>query len=92
MLTIKDLSASKELDSAAMTTVRGGTVERVTPFFGIFSAPAIDAGVHELSQVQGAAIDQSGNMGGFNGVANGQYQNGVAGQVVSGFGGPVIGL
>ncbi|MGB5464979.1 MAG: hypothetical protein WBM84_02740 [Sedimenticolaceae bacterium] len=92
MLTIKDLTASKELDSAAMTTVRGGTLERVTPFFGIFSTPAIDAGVHELSQVQGAAIDQSGNVGGFNGVANGQYQNGVSGQVVRGFGGPVIGL
>ena len=92
MLTIKDLSASKELDSAAMTKVRGGTLKRVTPFFGIFNAPTIDTGVHELSQVQGAAIDQSGNMGGFNGVANGQYQNGVSGQVFSGVAGPVLAL
>ena len=92
MLTIKDLSASKELDRAAMMTVRGGTVKQATPFFGIFNAPIIDTGVHELSQVQGAAIDQSGNLGGFNGVANGQYQNGVSGQVVSGFGSPGLAL
>ncbi|MGD8957252.1 MAG: hypothetical protein PVJ03_07955 [Chromatiaceae bacterium] len=82
MLTIKDLSASKDLDRAAMTDVRGGRLGPVVPFFGIVNAPIIDTGVHELSQVQGAAIDQSGNMGGFNGVANWQYQNGVSGQAV----------
>jgi hypothetical protein len=78
MLTIKDLSASKELDRTAMTTVRGGFL----PFFGFVNAPIIDAGVHDLEQAQVATIDQSGNLGGFNAVANWQYQNGVSGQVV----------
>ena len=88
MLTIKDLSASKELDSAAMTSVRGGSdlmaVEAIIrPYYGIVNAPTIDAGAHTLTQVQGATINQSGNVGGFNGVANYQVQNGVSGQVAS---------
>ncbi len=86
MLTIKDLSASKELDRSAMTTVRGGSdALTITPVrgFAIVNAPIIDVGAHMLVQGQGAAISQVGNVGGFNGVANWQYQNGVAGQVVS---------
>ena len=86
MLTIKDLSASKELDSAAMTSVRGGShltsvEEMIRPYYGIVNAPTIDAGVHTLAQGQGATINQAGNLGGFNGVANYQTQNGVSGQV-----------
>ena len=87
MLTIKDLSASKELDHAAMTAVRGGTTEELTimrePSFIIANAPIIDAGVHALGQGQAAVIGQAGNLGGFNAVANWQYQDGVSGQVVS---------
>ncbi len=80
MLTIKDLSASKELDSAAMTSVRGGTSYLVP--FGIVNAPVIDAGVHTLVQGQAVAVNQSGNLGGFNAVANYQTQNAVSGQAV----------
>ena len=86
MLTIKDLSASKELDRAAMTTVRGGSDALTVmpmPGFAIANAPTIDVGAHFLVQGQSAAISQVGNVGGFNGVANWQYQNGVSGQVVS---------
>ncbi len=90
MLTIKDLAASKELDRAAMTDVRGGSdvavIEEVVPsYFGIFNTPTIDAGTHVMAQGQLATIGQGGNLGGFNAVDNGQYQNGVSGQVV-GFG------
>jgi hypothetical protein len=87
MLTIKDLSASKELDRAAMTAVRGGTTEELTVMpeagFIVANAPIIDAGAHFLAQGQAAVIGQGGNLGGFNAVANWQYQNGVSGQVVS---------
>lgn len=86
MLTIKDLSASKKLDRAAMTDVRGGSdliKEEVMPFFGIANTPTIDAGAHMLAQGQVATISQAGNIGGFNGVANYQTQNGVSGQVAS---------
>lgn len=85
MLNIKDLSANHELDRAAMTAVRGGMSLAAPfpgPFFGFVSAPIIDTGHHELEQVQSAVIDQSGNLGGFNAVANYQTQNGVSGQVV----------
>ena len=82
MLTINDLSASKELDRAAMTAVRGGS-DVPSPLFGITNAPIIDVGVHELVQAQAAAINQSGNLGGFNAVGNYQDQFGVSGQVVS---------
>lgn len=78
MLNIKDLNASKELDRAAMTTVRGGLY--VLPPYGFYNGPTIDAGEHEAVQEQGVAIDQSGALGGFNGVANYQMQNGVSGQ------------
>jgi hypothetical protein len=85
MLTIKDLSASNDLDRDAMTTVRGGsdalTIMPV-PGFAIANAPTIDVGAHFLAQGQSAVIGQGGNLGGFNAVANWQYQNGVAGQVV----------
>ena len=81
MLTIKDLSASKELDRAAMTAVIGGT-ELPSPLFGITNAPIIDAGHHVLAQGQAAAIGQGGNLGGFNAVENWQNQEGFSGQVV----------
>ena len=84
MLTIKDLHASKDLDRAAMTTVSGGSHLMPYPVYGLFNAPTIDAGTHELLQEQVVGVDQSGNVGGFNGVANYQVQNGVSGQV--GFG------
>ncbi len=80
MLTIKDLSASKELDSAAMTSVRGG--ESLLMPFGITNAPIIDVGAHVLAQGQIATVNQAGNLGGFNAVANYQTQNGVSGQAV----------
>ncbi len=82
MLNIKDLDASKELDRAAMTTIRGGRFYVLPYYGGLFNAPTIDAGVHEAVQEQGVAIDQSGALGGFNGVANHQLQNGVSGQLV----------
>ncbi len=76
MLTIKDLSASKELDRAAMTDVRGGFLP------GIFNLPVIDAGYHALYQGQALGVDQSYNIGGLNLVINNQEQNGVSGQAV----------
>ena len=76
MLTIKDLSASKDLDRAAMTETRGG-------FLGVFNLPVIDAGYHFLAQGQALAVDQSYNLGGLNLVINDQEQNAVSGQVVS---------
>ena len=82
MLTIKDLSASKELDRTAMTAVRGGS-DFPSPLFGITNAPIIDAGVHQLAQAQAVAIGQGGNLGGFNAVGNYQDQYGVSGQFVN---------
>ena len=82
MLTINDLSASKELDRAAMTAVRGGN-DFLSPLFGITNAPIIDAGSHFLAQGQALAVDQSYNLGGLNLVINHQNQEGVSGQVVS---------
>ena len=82
MLTIKDLSASKALDRAAMTTVRGGTDGIVPQVPSLSFAANSDFGIHVLGQTQGATISQVGNQGGFNGVANWQTVNGVAGQVV----------
>ncbi|MGB5200068.1 MAG: hypothetical protein WBN68_15380 [Sedimenticolaceae bacterium] len=76
MLTIKDLSASNELDRAAMTDVRGGFLP------GIFNLPVIDSGYHFLAQGQALAVDQSYNLGGLNLVINNQEQNGVSGQAV----------
>ena len=76
MLTIKDLSADKALDSNAMRDVRGGF-----DFLSLWNAPVIDAGYHFLGQGQAAVIDQSYNLGGLNLVINDQEQNGVAGQV-----------
>ena len=75
MLTIKDLSASKELDRAAMAETRGG-------FLGVFNLPIIDAGYHYLAQGQGLAVDQSHNLGGLNLVINNQEQNAISGQAV----------
>ena len=73
-----------------MTDVRGGSdfavIEEVGPsYFGIFNTPTIDAAAHVMAQGQMATIGQGGNLGGYNAVANGQYQNGVSGQV-AGFG------
>ena len=87
MLTINDLSASHSLDSAAMRGVRGGSTAvpgLPASYFDITTvtnAPIIDAGVHELVQGQGLAVNQSGSIGGFNVVNSDQYQFGVSGQV-----------
>ena len=75
MLTIKDLSASKELDRAAMADVRGG-------FFGIDFNPNNDFGAHFLAQSQYLGVSQDYNQGGLNLVISDQELNGVAGQVV----------
>ena len=53
-----------------------------SPLFGITNAPVIDAGVRQLAQSQAVAINQSGNLGGFNAVGNYQNQFGVSGQFV----------
>ena len=84
MLTIKDLSANKELDRAAMTDVRGGFLgEEGAPFLGgILNAPIIDDGYHFLAQGQYLGVDQSHNLGGLNLVINYQGQEGVSGQAV----------
>ena len=70
MLTIKDLSTSKELDRAAMATVRGGTVPNVLK---IINKPEFDLSSDLVAQFQGSVIDQSGNYGGLNLAFN--YQN-----------------
>jgi hypothetical protein len=70
MLTIKDLSTSKELDRAAMATVRGGTVPNVLK---IINKPEFDLSHDLVAQFQGSVIDQSGNYGGAN--LAGNYQN-----------------
>ena len=70
MLTIKDLSTSKELDRAAMATVRGGTVPNVLK---IINKPEFDLSSDLVAQFQGSVIDQSGNYGGLN--LAGNYQN-----------------
>ena len=77
MLTIKDLSASKELDRAAMATVRGGTLD-VPSALKIVNKPEFDLSHDVVAQYQGSVIDQSANWGGFNAAANFQYQNGTA--------------
>lgn len=82
MMTIKDLPVNAALDRAAMTRVHGGRLVSNTLPVGVFNAPIIDVGVHALVQGQAVAVDQSGNLGGFNAVANYQYQDGVSGQVV----------
>ena len=61
MLTIKDLSASKELDTEAMTTVRGGT--RVDPIIGnsfneLFNTTALDNRVQANLVTQANAGEQ----------------------------------
>jgi len=69
MLTIKDLSASKELDRAAMGTVRGGTLDVLK----IINKPEFDLSSDLVLQDQLSFIDQSGNWGGVNLAFN--YQN-----------------
>jgi len=84
MLTIKDLSAGHALDRAAMTSITGGWYLPPgwpTSYYGYTNAPQIDAGVHNLTQGQSLAVDQSGSLGGFNAVASHQTQNGISGQV-----------
>ena len=75
MLTIKDLSASKELDRAAMATVRGGTydVPSVPSTLKIINKPEFDLSSDLVLQDQLSFIDQSGNFGGVNLAFN--YQN-----------------
>ena len=80
MLTIKDLSASKELDRAAMATVRGGThaVPSVPNALKIINKPEFDLSSDLVSQDQLSVIDQSGNWGGVNLAFNYQDQYGTA--------------
>ena len=75
MLTIKDLSASKELDRAAMATVRGGThaVPSVPDVLKIINKPEFDLSSDLVLQEQFSFIDQSSNWGGVNLAFN--YQN-----------------
>ena len=75
MLTIKDLSASKELDRAAMTAVRGG----MSPS-SIFvdNHPYFDLSQDTVVQGQFAVLNQSGNWGGVNLGAIYQDQNATA--------------
>jgi hypothetical protein len=75
MLTIKDLSTSKELDRAAMGTVRGGNVPNVLK---VINKPEIDLSSDFVTQKQLSFADQSGNLGGLNFVFNNQYQEGDA--------------
>ena len=77
MLTIKDLSASKELDRAAMATVRGGTLD-VPNVLKIINKPEFDLSHDVVAQYQGSVIDQSGNWGGVNLAGNFQSQYGTA--------------
>jgi hypothetical protein len=79
MLTIKDLSASKELDRAAMATVRGGThavpsVPSVPSTLKIINKPEFDLSSDLVTQYQGSVIDQSYNEGGINLAGNFQNQ------------------
>ena len=67
MLTIKDLSASKELDRAAMTAVAGGSSPfGSSPFIDIDSNPFFDLSRDLVVQGQFADLNQSGNYGGVN--------------------------
>jgi hypothetical protein len=75
MLTIKDLSTSKELDRAAMATVRGGTVPNVLK---VINKPEFDLSSDLVLQDQLSFIDQSGNFGGVNLAFNYQTQDAIA--------------
>ena len=55
MLNIKDLAASKALDSNAMTTVRGG----FNPFAMIDGSTTLTNRVADVSQLFGFALDQT---------------------------------
>ena len=70
MLTIKDLSASKELDRNAMATVRGGFLPDVLK---IINKPEFDLSSDLVTQEQLSFINQGGNFGGVNLAFN--YQN-----------------
>ena len=74
MLTIKDLSASKELDRNAMATVRGGTLDVLK----IINKPEFDLSSDLVLQDQLSFIDQSGNFGGVNLAFNHQNQEAIA--------------
>ena len=77
MLTIKDLSASKELDRDAMATVRGGILD-VPNVLKIINKPEFDLGSDIVAQGQLSVIDQSGNWGGINLAGSFQNQVGTA--------------
>lgn len=84
MLTLTDLTAESTLDTAALSTVRGGfSLDDFGSLFstGIVNAPEIDLGTHFLAQSQALAVNQAGNIGGLNLVISDQTQNGIAGQV-----------
>ena len=63
MLTIKDLSASQELDRAAMTAVAGGFAPESIV---VDNHPYFDLSSDLVIQDQIAVLDQSGNWGGVN--------------------------
>ena len=77
MLTIKDLSTSKELDRAAMGTVRGGTYD-VPSTLKIINKPEFDLSSDFVSQDQLSFINQAGNFGGVNLAFNYQNQEAIA--------------
>jgi hypothetical protein len=77
MLTIKDLSASKELDRDAMATVRGGNLD-VPSALKIINKPEFDLSSDLVLQEQFSFIDQSNNWGGINLAFNYQNQNAIA--------------
>lgn len=70
MLTINDLSTSKELDRAAMTSVAGGNgigiPTGVPSSLFVFSAPEFDLSSDLIVQNQLGILDQSNNWGGVN--------------------------
>ncbi len=80
MLTITDLSVSKELDHAAMTTVRGGHRKAMPgpASLSVINAPEFDLSRDIVDQFQSSVIDQSGNWGGVNLAFNYQNQNATA--------------
>jgi hypothetical protein len=71
MLTIKDLSMSKEMDTEALATVRGGTGFPLVDFQNSFNMYDIwnsldyrpDYSVDELTQTNEGIVSASGNFG-----------------------------
>ncbi len=81
MLTITDLTVRHDLDTTAMSHVRGGSSLSDFDALGIFNTPQIDLGTHLLAQGQSIGVDQSFNIGGLNLVIADQDQHAISGQV-----------